>query len=124
MTDEARGIIGNHMVTISLDRTFAALSDPTRRRILARLAHGEATVGELAEPFDISRPAVSKHLRVLEGAGLVTRHPQGRVSRCSLEAGPMKEAWDWVSRYRGFWETQLTALADYMESGREPEEPR
>lgn len=112
------------MVTSSLDRTFAALADPTRRRILARLARSEATVGELAEPFDISRPAVSKHLRVLENAGLVTRLPEGRMSRCSLEASPMREAWDWVSRYREFWESQLSALADYMESGRAPEDPR
>ncbi len=109
--------IGNHMVTNSrkLDLTFGALSDPKRRAILARLAQGEATVGELARPFDVSRPAISKHLRVLERAGLVSRTPDGRISRCELDAAPMQEAAAWVERYRRYWESQLDSLARYLE---------
>lgn len=105
------------MVTYNrqLDRTFGALADPTRRAILARLAEGEASVGELARPFDVSRPAISKHLRVLERAGLVRRARDGRVSRCALDAGPMREAADWVDHYRRFWEAQLDALARYLD---------
>ncbi|MCY4647949.1 MAG: metalloregulator ArsR/SmtB family transcription factor [Gammaproteobacteria bacterium] len=107
------------MVTFSrqLDTTFQALSDPTRRAILARLFEGDATVSELAAPFDISRPAISKHLRVLEGAGLVDRTREGRTSRCALDARPMREAAAWVATYREFWEAQLAALACYFESG-------
>ena len=100
-----------------LDATFQALSDPTRRAILARLSEGDATVGELAAPFDISRPAISKHLRVLEGAGLVDRMREGRTSRCALDARPMREAADWVATYREFWEARLAALASYFDSG-------
>lgn len=108
-----------------LDHTFAALADPTRRAILARLAAGEATVGELARPFDVSRPAISKHLRVLEGAGLVRRAKDGRLSRCELDAGPMRNAADWVERYREFWEGQLDALKRYVERDEsQHEEPR
>jgi DNA-binding transcriptional ArsR family regulator len=105
------------MVTSSdhLDLTFGALADPTRRAILARLAQGEATVNELARPFDISRPAVSKHLRVLERAGLVRRTPEGRISRCELDARPMREAAEWVSDYRMFWEAQLDRLERYLD---------
>ena len=105
------------MVTSSarLDRTFAALADSTRRAILGRLAMGEATVGELAEPFRVSRPAISKHLRVLERAGLVRRTRDGRISRCVLNARPMRDAADWVDRYRAFWIGQLDALARYVE---------
>jgi DNA-binding transcriptional ArsR family regulator len=98
-----------------LDLIFGALADSTRRAILARLARGDATVGQLAAPFDVSRPAISKHLRVLERAGLVRRTPDGRMSRCELEAGPMRDAADWVERYRKFWETQLDALERYVE---------
>ncbi len=110
------------MVTIDpqLDLTFAALSDPTRRAILDQLVHGVATVGQLAEPFNVSRPAISKHLRVLERAGLVHRERDGRVSRCGLDASPMKDAADWVDRYRRFWDQQLDQLVQYLES--EPEE--
>ncbi|HUF88546.1 MAG TPA: metalloregulator ArsR/SmtB family transcription factor [Gemmatimonadota bacterium] len=105
------------MVTSSrrLDRTFAALSDSTRRAILARLAEGEATVGELAQPFDISRPAISKHLRVLERAGLVQRERDGRMSRCELDAEPMRDVAEWVERYRRFWGGQLDSLSRYFE---------
>jgi DNA-binding transcriptional ArsR family regulator len=106
------------MVTNSrqLDTVFGALSDATRRAILAELAHGERTVGELAEPFKISRPAISKHLRVLERAGLVQRTPEGRISRCALDAGPLRDAADWVEHYRAFWEGRLDALARYLET--------
>jgi DNA-binding transcriptional ArsR family regulator len=107
------------MVTISqeerLDRVFAALADRTRRGILARLSAGEATVGELARPFAMSRPAVSKHLNVLEAAGLVHRTPDGRVNRCRLDAEPLEAASSWVERYRRYWEDSLGALADYLE---------
>jgi DNA-binding transcriptional ArsR family regulator len=106
------------MVTINtqLDRTFAALGDTTRRAILGRLALGETTVGELARPFRISRPAISKHLRVLEEAGLVRRTRDGRVNRCTLEPEPMRVAAEWVEQYRVFWEGQLAALAQFMEA--------
>ena len=106
------------MVTIDpqLDRTFAALGDTTRRAILSRLALGETTVGELARPFRISRPAISKHLRVLEEAGLVRRTRDGRINRCTLEPEPMRAAAEWVEQYRAFWEGQLDALARFMEA--------
>ena len=108
------------MVTSSrrLDRTFNALSDSTRRAILGRLARGESTVGELARPFRISRPAISKHLRVLEHAGLVKRARDGRVSRCALDAGAMRDVAEWVENYRGFWMGRLDALARYAERSR------
>lgn len=105
------------MVTIidELDRVFSALGDPIRRAILERLARGEATVGELAEPFPISRPAISKHLRVLEAAGLVRRTRDGRLNRCRLDTRPLFDAAQWVDQYRRFWEQQLDALARYLE---------
>ena len=99
----------------SLSAAFQALADPTRRAILARLALGEASVGELAEPFDMSLPAVSKHLKVLEGAGLLDRTKDGRVHRCRLEPAPMKQAADSIGDYRRFWEAQLDQLARYLE---------
>jgi DNA-binding transcriptional ArsR family regulator len=99
-----------------LDSTFAALSDATRRGILARLARqGETSVSELAAPYKMSLPAVSKHLRVLEHAGLVARQKNGRVHRCRLRAEPMKDAAAWIEHYRRFWETQLDSLARYLE---------
>jgi DNA-binding transcriptional ArsR family regulator len=94
-----------------LDATFAALSDATRRGILARLAQGEASVSDLAAPYDISLPAVSKHLRVLERAKLIARRKEGRVNRCRLVAEPMKDAAKWIERYRQLWEEQFDALA-------------
>ena len=99
-----------------LDLVFGALADATRRRILARLAVGEATVGELAAPFEISRPAISRHLKVLERAGLIHRTRDGRVRRCELEAGPLHDASEWVGRYREFWVDRLDALAAYLEN--------
>ena len=99
-----------------LDAVFSALGDPTRWAILARLALGEASVGDLAAPHEMSLPAVSKHLRVLERAGLVQRTPEGRISRCTLDASPLREAADWVEHYRAFWEGRLDALARYLET--------
>ncbi|HTE45418.1 MAG TPA: metalloregulator ArsR/SmtB family transcription factor [Gemmatimonadaceae bacterium] len=105
------------MVTIQrqLDRTFAALADPTRRAILAHLARGDATVGDLARPFRVSRPAISKHLRVLERAGLVRRAREGRVSRCELDAAAMRAAAEWIERYRVFWMNRLGDLKRFVE---------
>jgi DNA-binding transcriptional ArsR family regulator len=98
-----------------LDALFGALADPTRRRILDRLTRGETTVGELAEPFAMSRPAISKHLDVLERAGLVHRIPDGRVNRCRLDGDPLRDAVAWMERYRTYWENQLDALKHYLE---------
>jgi DNA-binding transcriptional ArsR family regulator len=101
----------------TLDKTFAALSDPTRRAILARLARGDASVTELAAPFAMSLPAISKHLRVLERAGLVERTKDGRVHRLRLVAQPLHEAAVWIAHYQQFWDRQLAALADYLDDG-------
>ena len=97
-----------------LDRTFAALSDPTRRRILEHLAAGDRCVTDLAKPYRMSLPAVSKHLRVLEKAGLIRRHRQGRVHRLKLEAKPMKDAQEWIEAYRRFWEESFDRLDAYL----------
>jgi DNA-binding transcriptional ArsR family regulator len=97
-----------------LSMTFAALSDPTRRAILARLALGETSVTELAEPFDISLPAISKHLKVLERAGLVARSREAQWRPRRLEAAPLREVADWIEHYRGFWEASLDRLDDYL----------
>jgi len=94
----------------SLDETFAALSDPTRRAIVERLTRGGASVGELAEPFDISLPAISKHLTVLEKAGLLARTKHGRTRRCHLIEDPMRDALEWIAIYGSFWERQLDSL--------------
>ena len=106
-----------------LDTTFGALADATRRGILEQLAGGESSVTELAQPFDISLPAISKHLRVLERAGLLSQEKDGRVRRCRLDAGPMKEASDWISRYQRFWEQQLDSLASYLEKLQNDQSP-
>ena len=97
-----------------LDATFAALADPTRRAILARLASGEASVGELAEPFDISLPGVSKHLKVLERAGLIARTRTAQWRPCRLEAGPLKEAAEWIEHYRRFWDESFDRLDQHL----------
>jgi len=99
----------------TLNRTFAALADPTRRRILAHLASGDRCVTDLARPHPMSLPAVSKHLRVLENAGLIRRKRYGRVHELKLEALPMKKAARWIEEYRRFWEGSLDRLADYLE---------
>lgn len=98
-----------------LDRTFAALAHPARRAILSRLATGEASVTELAAPFDISQPAVSKHLKVLERAGLITRGREAQWRPCKLQAEPLKEVADWVGDYRRFWEQSLDRLDSYLQ---------
>ena len=102
------------MTADQLDRTFAALSDPTRRAILARLAEGEATVNEVAAPFAISLPAISKHLKVLEHAGLITRSRDAQWRPCRLEAAPLEDASDWLDHYRQFWEASLDRLDDHL----------
>ncbi|MHA1537038.1 MAG: ArsR/SmtB family transcription factor [Alphaproteobacteria bacterium] len=99
-----------------LNATFSALADPTRRAILARLALGETSVGELAEPFDISLPAISRHLKVLEKARLIVRETDAQWRRCRIEPAGLKAAADWVEQYRRFWETQLDALAEFLET--------
>lgn len=102
------------MATDPLSRTFAALSDPTRRAILARLAHGEATVTELAEPFAMSLPAVSKHLKVLERAGLIMRGRKAQWRPCRLEAAPLEDVAEWLAHYRNFWEESFDRLDDHL----------
>ena len=97
-----------------LSTTFAALADPTRRAILARLASGQCSVTELSEPFDMSMPAISKHLKVLEKAGLIARGREAQWRPCSLEAGPLREVADWVEHYRRFWEESLDRLDVYL----------
>lgn len=107
------------MQTDALSATFSALADPTRRAILARLARGTATVNELAEPFSISLPAVSRHLKVLEHASLIVRERDAQWRRCHLAAAPLKAANDWMEQYRAFWESRFDALARFLE--REPD---
>ena len=97
-----------------LSTTFAALADPTRRAILARLASGAASVTELAEPFKMSLPAISKHLKVLEHAGLIARGREAQWRPCQIEAGPLKEAADWLAHYRRFWEQSFDHLEEYL----------
>ena len=97
-----------------LSATFSALADPTRRAILARLALGEATVNELAEPFDMSLPAVSKHLKVLEKAQLITRGREAQWRPCKLKAAPLKDAALWIETYRRYWEQSFDRLEDYL----------
>ncbi len=106
-----------------LDRAFAALADPTRRAILARLAAGEAAVAEVGSPFAMSQPAVSKHLKVLEGAGLISRHRQARQRFCRLEARRLRDVSDWLGSYREFWEESFERLDDYLEELQKEEEP-
>lgn len=102
------------MNTDHLSTTLSALADPTRRAILARLTIGEASVTELAEPFDMSLPAVSKHLKVLEKAGLISRGREAQWRPCRLEAAPLREVFDWLEVYRRHWEESLDRLGDYL----------
>ena len=99
----------------TLSATFAALADPTRRAILARLATGQCSVTELAEPFDMSLPAVSKHLRVLERAGLISRGREAQWRPCRLDPAPIKEVVDWAEHYRALWEARLDRLDSYLQ---------
>ena len=104
----------------ALSQTFAALSDPTRRQILAQLARGEASVNQLAEPFDISLPAISRHLKVLEAARLIERRRDAQFRLCRLRADPLQEASTWLERYAEFWNAKLDSLAAFVE--REPKD--
>jgi DNA-binding transcriptional ArsR family regulator len=104
----------------ALDAVFSALADPTRRAIVVRLSEGEASVSELAEPFDVSLPAVTKHLAVLERAGLLEHHKRGRVRHCRLVAAPLGLADEWLGTYRVFWERRLDSLATHLRSTKEP----
>src|SRR5688572_21570478 len=104
-----------------LDATFAALADPTRRAILARLSRGDASVLELAEPFAMSQPAISKHLKVLERAGLITRGRDAQRRPCRLEAVPLREATEWLERYRAFWESRFQKLDELLQELKEKE---
>src|SRR5580692_7594737 len=115
------------MPTDRLSATFSALADPTRRAILARLALGETSVTELAEPFEMSMPAVSKHLKVLERAGLIARGREAQWRPCRLDAGPLRDAASWIEEYRRFWEESFNRLHDYlrkMKADRTKSEPR
>lgn len=108
---------------MNLDATFAALSDPTRRAILARLVEGEASVMELAAPFALSQPAVSKHLRVLENAGLISKGRDGQRRPCRIEMAPLNAANDWIERYQQIWEQNYARLDDLLETLKQ-EKPR
>lgn len=103
------------MSTDRLSATFAALADPTRRAILAHLAKGEASVTELAKPFEMSLPAISKHLKVLERAGLIVRGREAQWRPCQLNAKPLKDVEDWLEQYRQFWEESFDRLDDYLQ---------
>lgn len=107
-----------------LSATFAALADPTRRAILARLVAGEASVTELAEPFDMSLPAISKHLKVLERAGLIARGKEAQWRPCRLDAGPLKEVAGWLEHYRAFWEQSFDRLDEYLRELQKKEKER
>ena len=109
------------MPTDELSTTFAALADPTRRAILARLVEGECSVTELAEPFTMSLPAVSKHLRVLERAGLIARGREAQWRPCRIEAGPLKQVADWTESYRHIWEQRLNQLENYLQELKDKE---
>ncbi|EIM74446.1 ArsR family transcriptional regulator [Nitratireductor aquibiodomus RA22] len=111
------------MQSDALSATFSALADPTRRAMLARLAEGEATVNELAEPFEMTLPAISKHLKVLEKAGLVSRGKNAQFRPCRLEAGPLKDIAGWVETYRRYWDESFDRLDSYLEE-LQKEQPR
>ena len=108
----------------TLNATFAALADPTRRRILEQLSRQQQRVTDLAEPFAMSLPAVSKHLRILEDAGLLTRRRLGREHHLTLEPAPMRDVQLWIEHYRKFWEGSLDALAGYLEKNNKPNKPK
>jgi DNA-binding transcriptional ArsR family regulator len=110
-------------MTQQLDAVFGALADPTRRAILAQLAQGDLTVGELAAPFTMSQPAISRHLRVLEEAGLISRSRRATARLSHLEAEPLKDASDWLARYRRFWEDRYEQLDELLETLKEAAHP-
>jgi DNA-binding transcriptional ArsR family regulator len=107
-------MVQQHASQDRLDATFSALADPTRRAILARLASGETSVSELAEPFEMSMPAISKHLKVLQRAGLIERGREAQWRPCRLAAGPLKDASNWLDHYRRFWEESFDRLEEYL----------
>jgi DNA-binding transcriptional ArsR family regulator len=107
-----------------ISATFSALADPTRRAILARLALGETSVTELAQPFEMSLPAISKHLKVLQRAGLITRGRQAQWRPCRLDAMPLRDVADWLEHYRRFWEESFERLADYLQELQAQEQPK
>ena len=109
------------MQTERLDRAFAALADPTRRAIVARLAKGDASVMELAAPFDMSQPAISKHLKVLERAGLISRGRDAQRRPCRLEAAPLREVTDWLERYRDLWDARFDRLDNLLDELKQKE---
>ena len=109
-------------MTTTLDDTLSALADPTRRAILARLAQGEATVTELARPFDMTMPAVTKHLKVLERAGLITRSREAQTRPCRLAPGPLQEVANWVDEYRQYWEARFDRLDEYLREVQDKQE--
>jgi DNA-binding transcriptional ArsR family regulator len=111
-------------MTDALSNTFAALADPTRRAILARLSKGESSVSDLAAPFAMSAPAVSKHLRVLQRAGLITQSRHAQWRPCKLQAEPLRDAADWVAQYRQHWEERLDRLEDYLQTLQSPKKEK
>src|SRR3989475_760361 len=111
-------MVNQSAVKLDLDAIFAALAHPIRRAILEELAAGDATVSELAEPHDVSLPAISRHLRVLEDAGLLQVEPEGRVRRCQIDAAPLSTAFGWLTRYRVLWEDRFDRLAKHLEEKR------
>ncbi|MGQ0536703.1 MAG: ArsR/SmtB family transcription factor [Methanobacteriota archaeon] len=108
----------------NLDAVFSALAHPIRRAIIERLSAGDCSVGDLARPHDVSLPAISKHLRILEEAGLLEQTPDGRVRRCQLKARPLSAAFSWIVQYRILWEDRLDALAKHLEKDRHPKGER
>jgi DNA-binding transcriptional ArsR family regulator len=114
LTNRLFNLMVNSGLSRDLSVTFGALADPTRRAILARLASGEATVSELSEPFEMSGPAISKHLKVLERAGLISRGREAQWRPCRLVGTPLKDAADWLEEYRRFWEDSFDRLDDYL----------
>src|SRR5881409_2765322 len=114
-------MVNRPVATTDLDAIFAALAHPIRRAILEQLSAGDANVSELAEPHKVSAPAISRHLRVLEGAGLIEVEPEGRVHRCQIDAAPLSAALGWLTRYRVLWEDRFARLAEHLEETRKKE---
>ena len=120
--ESTRGPVGTSIDEDRLSETFAVLANSTRRAILARLAQGEATVNELAKPFDLTLPAVSKHIKVLAGAGLVVRSHRAQYRPCAIDATPLQEVLNWTERYRPIWESRFDRMNDYLiQLGRQEE---
>ncbi|NOX29031.1 MAG: winged helix-turn-helix transcriptional regulator [Actinobacteria bacterium] len=116
-------MVATELTERQLDETFAALANPTRRAILARLARGEASVNELAEPFDMTLPAVSRHIKVLERVGLVVQGRRAQYRPCTLDAAPLREVVNWAERYRPIWEARFDRMDDYIQQLQDPDSP-